>query len=90
MIWCFFGYGVDDDDALALGGHFLAIVVVYLGMLWFILLLFGLVSFLLVAIICNSSSRLILLRLGREYKCIHPYFSSIIILSIELLFARVC
>jgi hypothetical protein len=43
MVWCFFGYGLDDDDALALGGHFLAIVVVYLGMLWFILLLFGLV-----------------------------------------------
>jgi hypothetical protein len=30
MIWCRFGYGVDDDDALALGGHFIAIVVVYL------------------------------------------------------------
>jgi hypothetical protein len=58
-------------------------------MLWSILLLFGLVSFLLVAIICNSRSRLILLRLSREYKCIHPYFSSIIFLSIEFLFARV-
>jgi hypothetical protein len=57
-------------------------------MLWSILLLFGLVSLLLVVIICNSSSRLILLRLGREYKCIHPYFSSIIILSIELLFCK--
>jgi hypothetical protein len=21
MVWCFFGYGLDDDDALALGGH---------------------------------------------------------------------
>jgi hypothetical protein len=39
MIWCFFGYGVDDDDALDLGGHFISIVVVYLGILWFILLL---------------------------------------------------
>jgi hypothetical protein len=35
MIWCFFGCGVDDNDALALGGHLLAIVVVYLGILWF-------------------------------------------------------
>jgi hypothetical protein len=39
MIWCIFGYGVDDDDVLALGGHSLAIVVVYLGILWFILLI---------------------------------------------------
>ena len=31
MVWCFFGYGLDDDDALALGGHFLAIVVVILA-----------------------------------------------------------
>jgi hypothetical protein len=29
MVWCFFGYGLDDDDALALGGHFLAIVLAY-------------------------------------------------------------
>jgi hypothetical protein len=39
MIWFLFGCGVDDDDALALGGHSFAIVVVYLGILWFILLL---------------------------------------------------
>ena len=48
MIWCLFGYGVDDDDSLAIGGHYFAIVLVYLVILWFILL-----------------------RLGREYKCIH-------------------
>jgi hypothetical protein len=62
----------------------------YLGKLWFSLFLFGLVRLLLVAIICNSISRLIFLRLGRDYKCINPYFISIIISSIELLFARVC
>ena len=39
MIWCLFGYGDDDDDVLALGGHSFFIVVVYLGILWFILLL---------------------------------------------------
>jgi hypothetical protein len=39
MLWFFFGYGVDDDGELALGGHSFAIVVVYLGIVWFILLL---------------------------------------------------
>jgi hypothetical protein len=45
VLWygSFFGYGLHDDDALALGGIFYLFVVVYLGMLWFILLLFGLV-----------------------------------------------
>jgi hypothetical protein len=33
VLWCgdFFGYGVHDDDALALGGLFLAIVMVILA-----------------------------------------------------------
>jgi hypothetical protein len=35
MIWCIFGYGVYDDDALGLGGHFLPIVVVYCGLIFF-------------------------------------------------------
>jgi hypothetical protein len=40
MIWCIFCYGFDDDDDfLALLGHFIAIVVVYIGILWFALLL---------------------------------------------------
>jgi hypothetical protein len=29
----FFGYGVDDDDAIYLGGHFYLIAMVYIGML---------------------------------------------------------
>jgi hypothetical protein len=47
----FFDYGDHDNDALSLGGHFLLIVVVYigtlkafLGLVWFFTLLLSLVT----------------------------------------------
>ena len=60
----------DDDGALYLGGHFLAIVEVYfrilrifLEMEWFFTLLLSLVI----------QDKVVLVRLDREYKDIHPY-----------------
>jgi hypothetical protein len=50
MIWFLFGCGVDDDDVLAFGGRYFAIVEayfgmlkVYLGLVWFFTLLLSLV-----------------------------------------------
>jgi hypothetical protein len=51
-----FGYWLHDDDVLAYGGHFYLFMVVYLGMLWFILLLleFGKTFYLLLSFLCSK------------------------------------